>query len=126
MAKRLWHPAHTLRPLMSPDFDEFIYNIVTEVPGHLTWMFEAYAGARSRPKVQYVGRTETLVDDLVTILNELNVSYDEEKLRNTPVVNQSNCRLDDPKWDDSLKARVLELESEVTDRFYSGISITSD
>jgi len=81
-----WHPWTPLNGLGSPDFDEFIRNVIATRPGYLTEMFGWY----TTPAVNFVGRTERLADDLIDVLGRLGVSFDEERVRTWKPKNTSS------------------------------------
>jgi len=70
-----WHPQKWLASILSPDFDKWIERIITQDPGHLSKLYEEYIGLdRDVPHVQYVGRQETLTQDVCQLLKVSEVS----------------------------------------------------
>ncbi|MEQ8822379.1 MAG: sulfotransferase family 2 domain-containing protein [Sumerlaeia bacterium] len=89
------------------DFNAFVRKLNERCPGFATRCFDRYFG----PEVNFVGRCENLVDDLISALDLCNASYDEDRIRNWPRVNESPCLAGKPKWDPELKVLVERLEA---------------
>jgi hypothetical protein len=68
-------------------------------------------------EIDFVGRTESLVDDLLDALARAGITVDEAAIRNTEKVNTSPSRIDRPEWDDELRNAVHRLEAPVFERF---------
>lgn len=75
------------------------------------------AGTLRRGEIDCVGRTESLVDDLLDALDRAGITVDEESVRNTEKVNTSPSRIDHQEWDDELRHAVRQMESPVFERF---------
>jgi hypothetical protein len=106
----------------SNDYDEFVNNLLLQYPtGFVTNLYQCYVG-RELNGVDFIGKQETLADDLVTALNLSGEDFDEEKLRATRVVNASGTR---PKLErlavlqDETRERVNEVEKWVLENFYT-------
>lgn len=112
--KRPWHPNAHLEQIDSKSFKGFMQTVLDEYPGYLTQMYGWYAPPG---KIDFVGRTESLVDDLLAVLNTVGIGVDEEAVRNTQKVNTSPSRIEPPEWDDNLRAEVQRLEAPVFERF---------
>jgi hypothetical protein len=81
-------------------------------------MYEWYIGPPGFPYVDFVGRHENLVDDLVWVFRRLCCDFNEESLRGHARVNVSQKLCGEPIWDEDLKQKVLALESPAIRRFY--------
>jgi hypothetical protein len=101
-----WHPNSVLNGLGSPDFNEFVYNVVTARPGYVTELYSRYTDER----IDFVGKQESLVDDFIFVLNELNVSFDEQQIRDLAPVNVSKTSKERVQWDPQLRDLVTRLE----------------
>ena len=112
--KRPWHPNAALEQMGPKPFDEFMSTVLRRYPGYLTQMYGWYAPP---DEIDFVGGTESLVDDLVTVLNTLGLDFDEDEVRNTEKINTSPDRVDRPEWDDALRAKVRRMEAPVFERF---------
>lgn len=104
--KRLWHPNAMLDGLGSDDFNEFIRGVAARRPGYVT----EYLGWYTTPEMDFIGKQESLVDDLIRVLDVLNENYDEDRIRNWPRVNESRGPKGRPEWDPELRAEVERLE----------------
>ena len=105
--------------LWSDDFDTFVNNLLDAYPdGFVSTLYRLYVGAHAQ-KVDYVGRTEHLGDDLARGLALAGESYDDSALRLHPVVNASP-----DEWkaravlSAETQARVAECEKWVREMFY--------
>jgi hypothetical protein len=68
-------------------------------------------------EIDFVGRTESLVADLLEALKGAGIDVNEEAIRNTGKVNTSPRRVNRPDWDDDLRDAVRRLEAPVFERF---------
>jgi len=112
--KRPWHPNAALERMGPRPFDEFMSTVLRRYPGYLTQMYGWYAPP---DEVDFVGGTESLVDDLVTVLNTLGLDFDEDEVRNTEKINTSPDCVDRPEWDDALRTEVRRMEAPIFERF---------
>jgi hypothetical protein len=78
----------------------------------------------------YVGRTENLADDSCAALRKAGVDFDEQVLRDLPVINKSNLEgLPSSYWaryTPELLQRVLEVERGIIDKYYSDYDLDAD
>lgn len=91
---RLKYKHKKLKPIQLKDpieyhwndnFNKYLSGILDEFPnGYLTEMFGEFI-----PYVDYVGKQERLVDDLIIALNAAGEIFDEDKIRGTGPVNVS-------------------------------------
>ena len=95
-------------------FQAFVENVVTRYPGWCSSMFEDYVGPPDRP-IDFIGRHETLADDLVRALRTAGEPFDEGMLRATPPVNAS--RPYEAIWTPALVDAVVESEERTLRRF---------
>ncbi len=100
-----WHPCGRLRTLGDPDFATFVRNVQRQSPGFVTELFSLY----TQPGIQFIGRQESLVDDLVAVLERLNVPFDEQRLREAEPVNTSRTQWK-TDWPTDLRAETERLE----------------
>jgi hypothetical protein len=101
-----WHPNSVLNGLGSHDFNEFIRNVVRTRPGYVTELYSRYTDER----IDFVGKQESLVDDFISVLRQLNVSFDEEQIRQLAPVNVSRTPRERLEWDPQLRELVTKLE----------------
>ena len=100
--------------LWSDDFDQFVNNVLDAFPsGFVTELYQYFVGA-GLEKVDFVGKQESLVDDLVHALRVAGERFDEKGLRDTARQNESPQR-----WkrkcvlSDATRERVVAAESWV-------------
>jgi methyltransferase family protein/sulfotransferase famil protein len=76
----LWHPAWAIDPgLGDDDFATFVRNVCNR-GAYLHETYRLYTGRGTGDEIHYVGKAETLVDDLATILDTLGVEYQPSEL----------------------------------------------
>jgi hypothetical protein len=68
--------------------------------------------------VDFVGRYEDLVDDLVRVLTILDRPFDEVALRAQARENVSRKLHGEPVWHPKLRRQILALEAPALGRFY--------
>lgn len=109
-----WHPKAFLNGLGSSDFNQFIRNVLRERPGYLSELYGWYV----RPGVSFVGYQEHLVEDLLIVLRDLGLDFDETKVRSRPRVNRSSQK-DGTEiiWDQNLREELLRVEAAALARF---------
>ena len=107
-----WHPNAPLDGLGDDDFNRFMRNVLARSPGYVSRMYAWYA----TPAIDFVGKQEHLVDDLMTALRTIGCAFDERALRARPPVNAS-ARSGVPAWDPVLKSEVASAESAAFERF---------
>jgi hypothetical protein len=101
----------------SSDFNEFIAQVVTRLPGHLEHRFAMYIGERRHP-ISYIGRCETLLDDLVDALRSAGEPFDEAALRAQPPVNVGDYRRFPALYEPELAVALARAEQSLIGRFY--------
>ncbi len=101
-----WHPNGLLNGVGSADFNQYIRNVIQRRPGYVTELFGWYTTA----EVDFIGRQENLKEDLITALKTLELKFDEEFVRNYPLVGESRKPSNPILWDEALREAVLKLE----------------
>jgi hypothetical protein len=96
------------------DFPDFLSAVVAEKPGYLTSLFNAFLGIPRQP-VDFIGRFETLEDDLVRGLGQAGLDFDEDNLRSVEPINQGGPA---PACPPELERRLFDAERETYERFY--------
>jgi hypothetical protein len=102
-----WKPFDQWLDLPLPGFIEAI---AENVPDYMSKRFDRYIEG-----IDFVGRTENLVQDLVCALNLANVDFDERNLRATPRQNVSAPAPDCPS---AIRAKLEVSERDFYERFY--------
>lgn len=76
----LWHPAWAIDPgLGDDDFATFVQNVCNR-GGYLHETYRLYTGRGTGDEIHYVGKAETLVEDLTNILDTIGVEYQPSEL----------------------------------------------
>jgi hypothetical protein len=101
-------------------YDAFVDNVTEVYPlGFVSTLYQFYVN-----DVTFVGRQESLADDLVRALTMAGEEFDEEKLR---AVGLRNVAGEWPKWQETCRlsagtrGRMLWAERWALERFYGGI-----
>jgi hypothetical protein len=92
----------------SEDFDKFIANVVREMPGHYGNLIETYVGPPGST-LDFAGRQEHLVDDLLFALEIAGEAHDPAKIRAVAAANVGDPSL---SGDCSRAHRAALLASE--------------
>jgi len=111
------HP--TDRDCKSDDLNEFVGGVVEKYPGWMSRYFQQWLG-EDYQGLAFIGRFESLLDDLCLALRHFEQPFDEEKLRNTEARNVGDRELYPATLDPSLGERIIESESRIVSRFYAG------
>ena len=99
-----WHPNSVLNGLGSTDFNEFIWNVIKKRPGYVSELFMSY----TKSGIDFIGRTETLHQDMLDVLTLLNLEVDSSKILGAPKVHES--RKLQVEWDPKLKEMMTRIE----------------
>lgn len=100
---------------MRQNFSDFVRAVCEGQPGWVGRKYQLFCGLDGK-RLDYIGRQETLADDLVYALNLAGEEFDEEALRNTPMKNISskiNLWAQKSLYSPSLAQLVIESEIEV-------------
>lgn len=108
-----WHPNAILNGLGDRDFNRFVRNVMDKRTGYVTELYSRY----TPPHINFIGKQENLCDDLIHVLKELNLTFDEDFIRNYQSVNKSKTSSSVIEWDPQLKQRVIELEKNGITRY---------
>jgi hypothetical protein len=101
-----WHPWNVLSDVESHDFNQFVRNVNHQSPGYVTQMLGWY----TTPEVDFIGKQENLRQDLVNILNNLNLKFDEDFIMNYSAKNTSHKSDEKIVWEPDVKAETERLE----------------
>ena len=99
-----WHPNSVLNGLGSNDFNEFLWNVIKKRPGYVSELFMSY----TKSGINFIGRTESLNQDMLDVLNILGLEVDESKILEAPKFHVSKKL--QVEWDPKLKAMMMKLE----------------
>ncbi len=115
-----WDPTNNWDDIVRCDsFTEFVEKVLGETPAYYSKLIRRFVG-RVGDEIDFVGRFESLTDDLIHALELAGEQFDPDVIRETPPVNQSSYDAHPAVYTDDLAQRVLEVEVEVVNRFYSG------
>jgi len=101
-----WHPNAALNGCGDEDFNQFVRNVNQKRPGYVTEMFAGYA----QPQCDFIGKQESLREDLVRVLQELNLNFDEDFIMNFKETGVSPEPKQKVEWDPELRRETLRLE----------------
>jgi hypothetical protein len=108
--------------LWSNTYSDFVSNVLDQYPvGFVTNLYQCYVG-READALDYIGRQENLVDDLVEVLTLAGEEFDEDILRNVKRFNVSSRKqklVNLTVIDDNLRDRILDTEKWIIERFYA-------
>ena len=107
-----WHPQRMIDNCGDDDFNVFLANILRNRPGYVSEMYSWYTEG-----VDFVGKCESLADDLVRALDAAGLNVDIEVLHRFPSVNQSKSHLGEPEWDSMILQKIIDSESASIERF---------
>ncbi len=99
-----WHPNSPLNNLDHSTFNAFMRSVQEYKPGYVSELFNYYT---SHP-VDFVGKQETLQEDLVRVLDLMGLDYDPEIVRAHPRMNVSITEA--VEWEPALRAEVERTE----------------
>lgn len=118
-----WHPNAVLNGLgqtaggRTVEFNDFVAAVHRKFPGYVTALYDHY----TFHPVDFVGKQESLREDLVAVLEGRGFDFDPDAIREADAVNVSAGRKETVEWDPELRARVLEAEAGALERFgYEG------
>jgi hypothetical protein len=114
-----WDPKNDWDVMVQSDsFEEFITVALEKTPAYYSKLLRRYVG-RVGDEIDFVGRFESLVDDLIGALERAGEEFDADAIRNAPPVNRSSYDSYPAVFPDDLVFRLLESEAEAVGRFYS-------
>jgi hypothetical protein len=102
-----WHPNSVLNKLAATDFDAFVGYVQKHRPGYVSELLFSY----TTPVVDFVGKQESIRDDLCTALGMAELDFDEDMVRASDRVGESKpAKPVCIRWSQSLRAEVLRNE----------------
>ena len=107
-----WHPLAMLNSYIDSDFNKFIDNILANRPGFASEVFGWY----TLPGINFIGKQENLIDDLIQILQMMNLDFDEHRIRTFGEVNKSRYSAE-LIWDSTLRQKTLLFERAMLERY---------
>ena len=101
---------------MHNEFEPFLLNVLRLQPGYCSRLFTKFTGPLKQ-EINFVGRHENLVEDLITVLHRVAEPFDEQALRDTQGENRSNYETFVPTCSNEVRLRIFEAEAEAIRRF---------
>tara|TARA_R110000751_G_scaffold23590_7_gene65195 strand:+ start:4167 stop:4829 length:663 start_codon:yes stop_codon:yes gene_type:complete len=110
----------------SNDFHEFVRNCIKFKPsGWVSWMYASFI-ENSLGLVDFVGKQESLTDDLIYALNEAGEEFDEDIVRSAERVNAANINnmstAEFAVYSKKLIDEVLDAENDAVSKYYGSFS----
>ena len=100
-------PVGTIAETGDDNFNTFVRNVIERFPGYVTALYGRYAVPGL---IDFIGKQETLTDDLIAVLTHLNENFDEDRIRNWPRVNASQSKFGKPVWNPSVRDLACKAE----------------
>lgn len=116
-----WHPQRVPAKHFHKDFDVFVSRILDCEPAWATRLFEWYCGPEGGEFCNFIGRQESLSDDLVDFLEQhMHLAMTEEtRWKVTEQKDKNLAQYEEPvEWDPRLKKKVEHSEQSLIRRFY--------
>lgn len=112
-----WDPANELdRQCQAEDFERFVRRVLEQFPGIYARTLQDFVGPPDAP-IEFIGRYENLVEDLVRALSLAGEDFDAGAIRGLPPYNVSDKRKAPAVYTPALEAAVRHAEAEVFTRF---------
>ena len=105
------------RDCQSGQFHDFVHKVLTQHPGAYGRRLDEMVGKPDR-EIEYIGRFENLVEDLITALQRAGEDFDAERIRNTPPCNVSNKLRFPADYSAALESQIRETEHYALTRFH--------
>ncbi|WP_253156192.1 sulfotransferase family 2 domain-containing protein [Stieleria tagensis] len=113
-----WDPKNDWDQRVKSDcFGDFLETALDLTPGYYSKMLRRYVG-QVGDEIDFIGRFETLVDDLITALQMAGEPFNPATLRETPPINQSQYGQHPAIYPVDLIEPVIASEWETVQRFY--------
>ena len=100
------YPMAPLNGIRDDDFNQYIRKVLTVWPRYVSALYGSY----TKPRVDFIGKTERLADDLIIVLDRLGLKYDEQFIRNYKKQNVSATPESAAVWDDDVRRLATTLE----------------
>jgi hypothetical protein len=120
-----WDPRRRVDAVARSDhFNTFIERVVEHLPGDFDALLARYIGPPSQP-ITFIGRYESLVDDLARALHDAGEPFDEAALRAFPPALVSDYERFPAFYRPELAAALARSERAVIERFYADEPVPS-
>lgn len=89
-----WRPQYEIDSLCADDnFEQFIRNVTTKMPGALTNIYSSYISSADEP-IDFIGKQESLSEDLCAFLRLIGIFVDESFFQKYGLINNTNTKAD--------------------------------
>lgn len=106
-------PMPSIRNCYSPNFNEFIHNVIKDRPGWLTNLYFMYMD--KYPERMAWGKYERLEDECIRILRAAGEEFDETRFRLKKKLNAA--QVPNPLYERSILEELMEREAEIYEFF---------
>ena len=114
-----WDPKNQMdMACRSDNFHQFVCHVLDKYPGVYGKSLIEIIGENGN-EIEFIGKYENLVEDLITALNRAGEVFDEHAIRTFPPFNVSDKVKFPADYTELLKNRVIEAEMMVMNRFYA-------
>lgn len=112
-----WDPKNVVdNNCQSTNFHEFIHNVIEQYPGVLGKNLIDFTGPEDN-EIDFIGKYENLVEDLISALTLANEVFDEHSIRNLPPYNVSDKKRYPAELTQQLEDEIRRVEKDVIRRF---------
>jgi hypothetical protein len=98
------------------NFDAFVTRVITRMPGVYSQSIADFVGTEQQP-IDFIGKYESLVEDLIKALTMAGCRFSENAIRALPPINVSNKEAFPAEYSPELEAAVLRTEAGIINRF---------
>lgn len=119
-----WHPHMYAARLYTPNYNRWVEQMLEAHAGWVSHLYDLYCGQVNIERVHWIGRTETLVDDFLHLMEQLGMRIDgdiSDRVRKIGKVNASPIR--SVEWRSDLREQVERSERRAIRRFYLGTNL---
>lgn len=120
MQNQTWHPHHTAAKYYDKDFNAWVLKMVEEEPAWVTRIYESYCGPEHAEYAQFIGRAETLMQDLTHVLKMYRLIHRKAVL---PKVMPQHVIRKTIQWDTKAWNAISQSDKRALERFYSDSTI---
>jgi hypothetical protein len=115
-------PPFILQACKADRFNKFVENYLEHMPGVISNLFEQYAGPPDNERVDYIGKVENVVEDLIEGLTLAKEEFEPIIIREAPAANvSSNSYKSIAQYSNEMRNEVLKAETKMLRRFYPKI-----
>ena len=101
------------------NFQEFMWRSLEVNPGRVSRVYRYFVG-ENQDQVDFIGRQESLTEDLIVALHLAGEDFEEEYVRDVPLINTGACMLEwayECRYTPELRRAVVESEKWAMEKF---------